>query len=125
MRIGCKGCEYNTGSEEKPRCSDEKIWVDPENGAECCRYRQGAIALAEYQQGRWISVKDRLPDDSVGYVAVFAPGAAISSLWPTRWDAVNQCFDAGGGWFEIDEITHWMPLPDPPSEQAPSSVSGE
>lgn len=23
---------------------------------------------------------------------------------------------SGGGWFQPDEVTHWMPLPDPPSD---------
>jgi hypothetical protein len=47
-------------------------------------------------------------------VAVHAPGAVLADVWPARWS--GQFFDAGGGWFEQDEVTGWYPLPPPPGE---------
>lgn len=49
----------------------------------------------------------------------------VGFWWPegTSWN--DDCTDliqtgvwqAGGGWFEPDEVSHWMPLPQPPSPQ--------
>lgn len=30
--------------------------------------------------------------------------------------AVTGIWMAGGGWFQPDEVTHWMPLPPPPAD---------
>lgn len=60
----------------------------------------------------WISVNDRLPLDEA-WVLVFADGA-INCMWcnpvgewrdPTESRAMNV---------DIDSITHWQPLPEPP-----------
>lgn len=61
----------------------------------------------------WISVKDRLPKDGM-IVAVYAPNAFLYDVWPARWDSRHNCFSAGGGWFELEEVTHWMHLSEPP-----------
>ena len=57
----------------------------------------------------WISVKDRLPEESGGYLAYCWEYDGICVLyyevlktkgkWRTKWK---------------DDITHWMPLPQPP-----------
>ena len=59
----------------------------------------------------WISVKDRLPSpvDSV--------------LIVTRSGGVGEGFHEKGKWWWITEdevyveVTHWMPLPEPPREE--------
>lgn len=73
----------------------------------------------------WISVDDRLPDETGRYLAVkkrFAP----DELGGNRTDIVILRFFVDNGfrmptyipdWIneEInDEVTHWMPLPEPP-----------
>lgn len=60
---------------------------------------------------KWISVKDRLPEKPFSFVIVYADGA-MSTLgygengffepYPVRTQVV------------IEDITHWMPLPEPP-----------
>lgn len=62
----------------------------------------------------WISVAERLPEVDRQLVVVHVPDAILADVWPARWDANYKNFVAGGGWFEQDEITHWMPLPEPP-----------
>lgn len=59
----------------------------------------------------WISVRDRLPEQEE-YVAVY--------------DAADGCVSVAytfEGWWRTDgdadpeQVTHWMPLPEPPKEE--------
>ena len=54
----------------------------------------------------WISVEDRLPDEYADVLVVFPVG----SRHIYEVDHVED-----GGWFwNASEVTHWMPLPEPP-----------
>ena len=69
---------------------------------------------------RWISVEERLPEDCK-HVLVFmrrnvVPGWSVD-YWhiDTDWlDDGNWSKNPTGGYFNI---THWMPLPEPPKEE--------
>jgi hypothetical protein len=56
----------------------------------------------------WISVKDRLPIQTQG-VLVWAHGYASDYIEISVFQD-NE--------FLIDNVTHWMPLPDPPKDDA-------
>ena len=66
--------------------------------------------------GGWISVQDRLPDNGQDVLAYLNDGEE------TR---VAPCNYANGVWFDcvmncvvtLHHITHWMPLPEPPKEE--------
>lgn len=68
-------------------------------------YRQPSVD--PHKHGRWISVKDRLPEEKTR-VLVFVPHSSIKidtdrivgRIW-VRWNG---------------HITYWMPLPEPPKE---------
>jgi hypothetical protein len=64
----------------------------------------------------WIDVKDGYPTKDGMLVVVFDP-QNHPTVWPAKWDAKNRTFDSNGGWFERDEVTHWMPLPPPPKSK--------
>ena len=59
----------------------------------------------------WISVEDRLPDESVSCL-VFGPDGnyvgwvcdPVQKWWAREGDLDDYCV----------EVTHWMPLPEPP-----------
>ena len=65
----------------------------------------------------WISVEDKLPSDDIGRVLA----------WVVEQNSLGKC---GFAWncshsngvfsdkFETFQVTHWMPLPDAPQEQA-------
>ena len=61
----------------------------------------------------WISVKDRLPEANVG-VSVYTP--RLKNIFEVfykedgKWEIVSY----RGGEILNDEVTHWMPLPQPP-----------
>lgn len=70
-------------------------------------YDTAIAALREQEQSKWISVKERLPEESgpvlayetsLGVIAAYYHADMISSAWQS--------------------ITHWMPLPEPPKEGA-------
>lgn len=65
----------------------------------------------------WISVEDRLPPN---YIPVLC---YIPSLSSSMWQTVHEChIGADGEWHLAtapayrEEVTHWMPLPEPPEE---------
>lgn len=68
----------------------------------------------------WINVNDRLPEQNVAVLAVFASGEMVVCriydidetwvLWRAETDDGWEC--------EMDfSPTHWMPLPEPPKEE--------
>jgi len=71
------------------------------------------------EMGVWISVEDMLPDGPQRVlVSTKECGRLVCGLagnWnefdvfiPNRWGCINDiCFD-------LDEVTHWQPLPEPP-----------
>ena len=107
--------------------------IDPDGNCFECPYNNGFCdaslerdALAYIQQleqrlveanetsPRWISVKKRLPEDGQKIIAAFRN----SGGWivdQARYG--NGEFDfASWAYVWDDNITHWMPLPEPPKE---------
>ena len=61
----------------------------------------------------WISVKDRLPEES-GYYLVFTDIGRIALLsYSKKYRAFNAHDDSYSEEYMIS-VTHWMPLPNPP-----------
>lgn len=76
--------------------------------------------------GEWICVKDRLPE--IGqWVLVFdaADERGYMSVWTREEDEDGDCWSDGQGWWQpLAEVTHWMPLPEPPAEVATDTSVG-
>ena len=75
--------------------------------------RENAELRARVQE--WISVKDRLPITNVG-VLVYTP--RLKNIFEVfyKLDGKWEIFSYRGGEILNDEVTHWMPLPEPPKE---------
>lgn len=70
---------------------------------------QGARAA----YGQWISMGDRLPDDAQ-LVLIYCPDPE-PGMWPAQWAVGSQTFESSeNGWVAGNEVTYWMPLPQPP-----------
>lgn len=72
----------------------------------------------ESLQPQWISVKDRLPDADEGddFLAVSKNGNFVFEAYFVRdcGRGKNLWHDGCGNFYEV---THWMPLPEPPKEE--------
>lgn len=65
----------------------------------------------------WISVKDRLPIVSCGELDDYVKDKGHRFLVTTEDGYVEiQTFWAKGQCFDYSDVTHWMPLPQPPNE---------
>ena len=58
--------------------------------------------MSEHQQ-RWISIEEQLPKTR----------DAVLTLWVSGMQSVRQ-YDQQHGWTTGAQVTHWMPLPEPP-----------
>ena len=55
----------------------------------------------------WISVKDRLPEQGEEAICIDADGDMMIGKY-TEWGWMFPCY--------FEELTHWMPIPEPPKE---------
>jgi hypothetical protein len=66
---------------------------------------------AGYRKQEWVSVEDRKPSESGKYIVCSQKG----SVYQTKYYLYPE--NKGGHWGQKDKgknITHWMPLPEPP-----------
>lgn len=78
-------------------------------------YSQAANAIEELSKPKWIPVTERLPEKEQCYLVVLKNRTVDFCFYTKRfgfgmylakkWESAN------------DEVTHWMPLPEPPKEE--------
>ena len=80
-----------------------------------CRILREAVAAIQRQpRMRWIPVTERLPEEFIS-VVVSIPSEHSLPI-------VKEAYLANGCWvtkmaiFSSNDITHWMPLPEPPKD---------
>jgi hypothetical protein len=94
--------------------ADDTDAVDNPGVADLLEKAAAAIERLRAER-RWISVSERLPE----------PGMPVLCAMPSGSVEVRRKREYAGFWEwwdgDIDEIavTHWMPLPQPPSKAAP------
>jgi hypothetical protein len=96
---------------------------------------QATDAIEELSKPKWIPVTDRLPNERGGRLLVCLK-LSTGELWQSicryannlhdvdKYDFPNEnrqgfyCYDnEWGEYTEIENVTHWMPLPPPPKEE--------
>lgn len=67
----------------------------------------------------WISVKDRMPKigERVLVYDTFWRDVYILCLMQNVNDGNIRWYNRDTGWYVGDDVTHWMPLPEPPKEE--------
>lgn len=86
-----------------------------------------AIKIVEDAPSAWISVKDRLPEKGGQYLVFDEEGGSVMILTFTkdmsRCLSITEHFNKHPGWYRYDfewgdieypDVSHWMPLPEPP-----------
>ena len=88
-----------------------------------------AMAISALEKTKWISVKDRLPEEDGPYLVTtnyFSKRHTINIRYYAKdgetvhkYDLAGQkyvwyFYDSEYGYVPTDSVTHWMPLPEPP-----------
>lgn len=73
-------------------------------------------ALREQEERRWIPVTERLPE--LGERVLCTDGVAVFEQYRVELSCVYGIWDRFGMRSPMQEVTHWMPLPEPPKEDA-------
>lgn len=102
--LDCDYCQYND------ICS-------PQNGRDdiVARDALSLIECLEAAQPKWISVEERLPKPFVS-VLVQMPGEEPHPTVKEGYISNEGVWVGGHFRREPDEVTHWMPFPEPPKE---------
>lgn len=84
-----------------------------------CMYRRDCEFLKFQldEQNKWISVEDRLPENQQEVLACRGHHSGLMNTY--TYCGNNEWEDDYGYWGRTDDegITHWMPLPTPPTEK--------
>lgn len=78
-------------------------------------YLAWCAAKSHAEKSEWISVEDKLPENSACYLGAhevpFADGLGIGIYY---FDAENKVFRMNPNGIIITIVTHWQPMPEPP-----------
>lgn len=71
-----------------------------------------------YEKGKqdamkWVSVKERLPDNEQ-WVLCFMENEEFGKFRVFQWSYIDWQWNDGNEWYDEEDVTHWMPLPEPP-----------
>lgn len=83
----------------------------------CEDFIADSILSAGYRkqsEGEWISVEDRLPEESCECLTVDKLGLVLQVSYSGRHRAFNASDGDDGDKWKVGGVTHWMPLPEPP-----------
>lgn len=69
--------------------------------------------FALQNQPVWIPVTERLPGDAQ-FVLCFMRDEYLTPFRALRWSSADWRWDDGREWYYEQDVTHWMPLPEPP-----------
>lgn len=69
---------------------------------------------------KWISVEERLPETQASILIVIKDGEDVRIAIGNRTGWIPHRYYIDGGHYVVDAdcVTHWMPLPEPPKEDA-------
>jgi len=75
-------------------------------------YIANRAAAYGQQQAQWVRVSERPPKDGKTVIFWIRPAeyASVGKL-----DVDSRCFHSVGGWVNQGDVSHWMPLPEPPT----------
>lgn len=71
---------------------------------------------------RWIPMTERPPEEELRFYSCYTnKGVVVECLWTNNKYGLGPCGEWGWRLMDVPQyqhITHWMPLPEPPKEEA-------
>lgn len=112
IKKGLECCENDSGS-----CSERCPYFDSLSNGVDCASKMHADSLAYIQEleakvQKWISVKERRPDTEV--IAISECGDIMRGYVTAT--VIDGAYVCENDYELLFDVTHWMPLPEPPTE---------
>ena len=115
----CKDCEH-----------DDPYWCEQCDFAIAMLYARYAPKADVQPVNKWVSIKDKLPDEDGAYLCYLESGIVCEANYDStvaaegkfpfgEWVTYYNSDTLGAEdnyWEAYDAITHWMPLPEPPKD---------
>ena len=107
---GCSRCEHRVSL----HCRESLM----KQAADAIEELQAELVTMRSQLLKWISVEERLPEVDQP-VMICAFGKSVGEGVYRGHDGFHHVWKmyASSGTYWDDEVTHWMPLPQPPKEE--------
>ena len=80
-------------------------------------YGPDGMALTKKDKSEWVSVKDSLPDAPVRYIICAVERERLKHVTTALYAVKTKTFTLTGRMARW-KVTHWMPFPNPPEEEA-------
>lgn len=115
-RAGISDAEITAAMENKLKINMERQWPEPKDGEPRLHIKEPGNSPV-IPDG-WISCSDRMPEDTKMLLA-FSQGEIVAAYWNWVMSPIDykkyRAFTYLSGNI-LDDVTHWMPLPEPPQE---------
>ena len=113
-RAGISDAEITAAMENKLKINMERQWPEPKDGEPRLHIKERGNSPVT--PGGWISCSDRMPEDTKMLLA-FSQGEIVAAYWNWVVNPIDykkyRAFTYLSGYI-LDDVTHWMPLPEPP-----------
>ncbi|HCO5592031.1 TPA: DUF550 domain-containing protein [Escherichia coli] len=113
-RAGISDAEITAAMEDKLKINMERQWPEPKDGEPRLHIKEPSNSPV-IPDG-WISCSDRMPEDTKMLLA-FSQGKIVAAYWNWVINPIDykkyRAFTYLSGYI-LDDVTHWMPLPEPP-----------
>lgn len=116
-RAGISDAEITAAMEDKLKINMERQWPEPKDGEPRLHIKEPGNSPVT--PDGWISCSDRMPEDTKMLLA-FSQGEIVAAYWNWVVNPIDykkyRAFTYLSGNI-LDDVTHWMPLPEPPQEE--------
>ena len=113
-RAGISDAEITAAMEDKLKINMERQWPEPKDGEPRLHIKEPGNSPV-IPDG-WISCSDLMPEDTKMLLA-FSQGKIVAAYWNWVINPIDykkyRAFTYLSGYI-LDDVTHWMPLPEPP-----------
>ncbi|EFB6841232.1 dATP/dGTP pyrophosphohydrolase domain-containing protein [Escherichia coli] len=113
-RAGISDAEITAAMENKLKINMERQWPEPKDGEPRLHIKERGNSPVT--PSVWMSCSERMPEDTKMLLA-FSQGEIVAAYWNWVVNPIDykkyRAFTYLSGNI-LDDVTHWMPLPEPP-----------